>query len=82
MKEKTKITPHKALGLKAVEKPMKLESGNLLLPAFLKAAEEETETHKTKHLKFWIPWSQQQYAVGKQVKPYITHWFNTIFSLV
>lgn len=51
-KRKTKIIPHKALGLKAVEKSMKLEPDNLLPPAFLKAAEEETETHKTKHLKF------------------------------
>lgn len=37
-----------------VEKSMKLEPDNLLPPAFLQAAEEETETHKAKCLKFWI----------------------------
>lgn len=33
---------------------MKLEPDDVLPPAFLKAAEEETETHKTRCLKFWI----------------------------
>lgn len=33
---------------------MKLEPDDALPPAFLKAAEEETETHKATGLKFWI----------------------------